>query len=172
MVYNINYVICSCISTTKNLGAKYLHQTILNLSDNRSIIAKTRQAAISLADGKALSHIFCSLCIKINFQCTLHFVNSKLNVIIDDISQIKSCLSESSLQQLFQDHMELISCKQFHLNPDFISCLVHVVLHVMLSVSLLMKPFSAKLSRRQLQSNFISRMLQNSKFSKIYLTLD
>ena len=128
MVTIINYAICSHIYKDRNLGASYPHQTLLNWSDNRSAIAWTKQAAISSAGGKALSRIFCPLCINNNLECTSHYINTKDNIIADDISRIKSNLTASSLQQLFQDHVELKSCRQFHLNPEFISCLMHAVL--------------------------------------------
>ena len=128
MVIIINYAICSYLFNTRHLGAQYTHQTVLIWSDNRSAIAWTKQAAINYTGEKAFSRIFCSLCINNNLQCTSHYVNTKQNIIADDISRIKSTLSVSSLQTLFQDHMVLRSCRQFHLNPEFISCLMHAVL--------------------------------------------
>ena len=128
MVIIINYVICSHLYKTNKLGKKCPYQTVQNWSDNRSAIAWTRQAAISSAGGKALSRIFCSLCINNNLQCTSNYVNTKQNVIADDISRIQSTFSLSSFQTLFQDHVEPRSCKQFHLNPEFISCLTRAVL--------------------------------------------
>ena len=128
MVIIINYAICSHLFVTQQLGLQYPHQTVLIWSDNKSAIAWTKQAAISSAGGKALSRIFCSLCINNDLQCTSHYINTKQNIIADDISRIKSNLSELSLKTLFQDHVALRSCKQFHLNPEFISCLTHAVL--------------------------------------------
>ena len=49
-------------------------------------------------------------------------------MIADNISRIKSNLTGSSLWKLFQDHVALIPCKRFYLQPDSISDLMHVVL--------------------------------------------
>ena len=68
MVIIITYAICSHLYRTNKLGAKHPYQTVQNWSDNRSAIAWTRQAAISSADGKAPSRLFCSLCINNNLQ--------------------------------------------------------------------------------------------------------
>ena len=128
IVIIINYAISTTIFQRKNLGATYPHQTLLNWSDNRSAIAWTKQAAISTAGGKAISRIFCSISVNNNLQCVSDYINTKHNVIADDISRIKNNLSESSLKKLFQDHVALTSCARFHLNPAFISCLTHAVL--------------------------------------------
>ena len=128
IVVIINYNISSHLYQIKRLRGIYPHQTLLNWSDNRSAIAWSKQAATSSAGGKALSRIFYSLSINNNLQCTSYYINTKSNVIADDISRIKSNLSESSLQTLFQTHVELRSCVRFHLNPNFISCITRVVL--------------------------------------------
>ena len=68
MVIIINYATSSFLFKSHNLGAQYPHQTVLIWSDNRSAIAWTKQAAISSPGGKALSHIFCSLCINNDYN--------------------------------------------------------------------------------------------------------
>ena len=128
VVIIINYAICSFIYKSKQLGHTFKYQSLLNWSDNRSAISWTKQAAISSAGGKALSRIFCSLCINNDLQCVSDYINTKENTIADDISRVKNNLCESSLKKLFQDHVALRSCGRFHLNPDFVSCLTHAVL--------------------------------------------
>ena len=128
IVIIINYAICSYLFTTRKLNSVYKHQSLLNWSDNKSAIAWTKQAAISTAGGKALARIFCSLSINNDLQCISDYINTKHNIIADDISRLKSANMAFSFQKLFQDHVELRSCEQFHLNPDFISCLTHAVL--------------------------------------------
>ena len=86
IVIIINYAISTAIFKEKILGAKFPHQTLLNWSDNRAAIAWTKQAAISTAGGKALSRIFCSISINNDLQCVSDYINTKQNVIADDIS--------------------------------------------------------------------------------------
>ena len=101
---------------------------MLNWSDNKSAIAWTRQAAISTAGGKALARIFRSLSINNDLHCTSAYINTKDNIIADDLSCIKIASLVNTLETCLQAHVELRSCERFHLNPDFISCLTHAVL--------------------------------------------
>ena len=123
----INYAICSSICSTKKFSNVYKYQSLLNWSDNRSAIAWTKQAAISTAGGKALARIFYSLSINNNLQCTSAYIKTKDNIIADDLSSIKHACSANALANCLQAHVELRSCERFHLNPDFISCLMHAV---------------------------------------------
>ena len=127
IVVIINYAICSHLFVKRGLNDPYPHQTLLNWSDNKSAIAWTKQAAISTAGGKALSRIFCSLCINNGLQCLSDYINTKENIVADDISRVNFS-SETSLQSVIQAHPVLHSCKRFHLNLEFISCLTHAVL--------------------------------------------
>jgi len=127
IVVIINYAICTYIFNTKNLNSVHQHHTLLNWSDNKSAIAWTKQAAISTTGGKALSRIFCSICINNDLSCTSDYINTKKNIIADDLSRIKFA-SPKSFSLLLQAHPVLNSCEMFPLNPEFISCLTHAVL--------------------------------------------
>ena len=127
VVIIINYAISSYFYKTDNLGRTYKYQTLLNWSDNRSAISWTKHAAKSSAGGKALSRIFCSLCINNPLQCISDYINTKENIIADDISRMKLA-STSNIDTLLQDHPVLRSCTRFHLNPDFVSCLMQALL--------------------------------------------
>ena len=120
IVVIINYAISSYLFTSRGLNTKYPHQSLLNWSDNRSAIAWTKQAAISTAGGKALSRIFCSLCINNGLQCSSHYINTKDNIIADDLSRIKFS-STPDFSSILQAHPALNSCRIFHLNPEFTS---------------------------------------------------
>ena len=128
IVIIINYAVCTSIFHEKNLNNVYKYQTLLNWSDNKSAIAWTKQAAISTAGGKALARIFCSLSINNDLQCTSDYINTKENIIADDLSRIKFTSSTDTLEKCLQDHVVLRSCERFHLNPDFLSSLTHAVL--------------------------------------------
>ena len=127
IVVIINYAITSHIFKSQNLGSHYPYQTLLNWSDNKTAIAWTKQAAISSAGGKALSRIFCSLCINNPLQCTSDYINTKENIVADDITRLK-LTSSSDIPNLIQAHPVLRQCKRFHLNPDFVYCLTQAVL--------------------------------------------
>ena len=124
----INYAICSAIFSSKKLNHVYKYQTLLNWSDNKSAIAWTKQTAISTAGEEALARIFCSLSINNDLQCTSAYINTKDNVVADNLSHNKFASSINTIQTCLQAHAELKSCERFHLNPDFISCLTHAVL--------------------------------------------
>ena len=127
IVIIINYAICSHLYTSRGLDSKYKHQTLLNWSDNKSAIAWTKKAAISTAGGKALSRIFLSLCINNDLQCCSDYINTKENVIADDLSRIHLS-NTSEFSTLKQAHLVLASYKRFPLNQEFISCLTQAVL--------------------------------------------
>ena len=119
VVVIINYAICTSLFYERNLNTVYKYQSLLNWSDNKSTIVWTKQAAISTAGGKALACIFCSLSINNDLQSLSNYINTKENVIADDLSRIKFTSSANTLNTCLQAHAELRSCKRFHLNPDF-----------------------------------------------------
>ena len=128
VVVIINYAIVTHIVKENNLCAHYKYQTLLNWSDNRTAICWTRKAAISTDSGKALSRIFCSLCINNNINCISDYINTKENVIADKISRSDD-LFASDLRKIMQEHIELRQCKRYQLSPAFLSCLIQALLN-------------------------------------------
>ena len=123
----VNYAIVTEIAKQSDLFSKFKYQSLLNWSDNKTAIAWTRKAAISTESGKALSRIFCTLCINNNINCISDYINTKENEIADKISRSDLSFSQNC-QKLLQEHKELQTCKQYRLNPEFVSCLIRALL--------------------------------------------
>ena len=124
----INYAVVTSIIKEKKLCEKYKYQSLLNWSDNKTAISWTKKAAISTESGKALSRIFCSLCINNNINCVPDYINTKENVVADKISRSDN-LFAMDLQKIMQEHTELQRCRRYQLNPEFLSCLTQALLH-------------------------------------------
>ena len=128
VVIIVNYAIVTDIVQKNNLCEKYPYQTLLNWSDNKTAIVWTKKAAISTESGKALSRIFCTLCINNNINCISEYINTHDNEIADKISRSNQ-LFANNVKKLMQEHKILQNCKQYQLNPDFVSCLIQALLH-------------------------------------------
>ena len=105
----INNAIYSSIFYAKKLNQVYKYQSLLNWSDYNSTTAWTKQAAISTAGGKAFAHSFRSLSINSGLQCTSTYINTKNNIIADDLSQIKFVSLANIIANCLQVHVELKS---------------------------------------------------------------
>ena len=127
VVVIVNYAIATEIIKEKNYCKKFKYQTLLNWSDNKTAISWTRKAAISTESGKALSRIFCTLCINNNINCISEYINTEENEIADKISR-SDLLFSSHTEQLLKEYKELKNCKRYRLNPDFVSCLIWALL--------------------------------------------
>ena len=128
VVVIINYAIVTHIVNDSNICEKYKYQSLLNWSDNRTAICWSKKAAISTESGKALSRIFCSLCINNNINCVSDYINTKENIIADKISRSDN-LFASDLRKIMQEHIELQQCKRYQLSPAFLSCLIQALLN-------------------------------------------
>ena len=77
-----NYAITAQIMDSKNPN-NHQYQSLLNWTDNMPALAWTKKAANSTFAGKALSKIFCSLCINNSIACTSDYINAKENLCAD-----------------------------------------------------------------------------------------
>ena len=123
-----NYAITTQIKDSKN-PAKKQYQSLLNWTDNMSALAWTKKAAISTPAGKALSKIFCSLCINNNIACTSNYINTKENRCADLISRVPTNNNVHDFSMLIQEFPELKSYQRLHLSSEFRSCLLQALLH-------------------------------------------
>ena len=127
VVVIVNYAIATEIIRQKNYCKIFKYQTLLNWSDNKTAISWTRKAAISTESGKALSRIFCTLCINNDINCISEYINTKDNEIADKISRSDLSFS-SNVTKLQKEFKELGNCRRYRLNPEFVSCLIRALL--------------------------------------------
>ena len=123
-----NYAIVSQIVKTISTDLDVQYPILLNWTDNMSALAWTKRAAISTPAGKALTRIFCILCMNNNVSCTADYINTHDNLCADLISRVPEFKNKLDFSLLFQKFPELMSYHRLHLSKDFVSCLMQALL--------------------------------------------
>ena len=116
-----------------------------------------------------MAYIFYSISTNIICQCTSEYINTKDNMIANDLPHVKFANLVSTLDNLLQAHVELRSCERCHLNPDFISCIMHIDL---LDQSPLLSQLSGVQTMRTIQLQFIKWCIKTRIHSHALTHLD
>lgn len=108
-------------------GIKY--PTIKIWADNKTAISWLDKGCKRSLIGRALGRLQCALLMNSPVGLSADYINTKLNVIADEISRvIKEANLNIAISDLYQRFPSLGNCRRFHPNPDLISFITDALL--------------------------------------------
>lgn len=124
----INYAIASHLLEKNLINTNQEYPLLLNWTDNMSAMAWTKKAAVSTPAGKALSKIFCYLCMNNDMACISDYINTTANECADLISRPLTHNNKLDFSILLQKYPQLKSYKRLQIGKEFLSCLIQALL--------------------------------------------
>ena len=103
---------------------------LLNWCDNTASCSWVNKKCKDSLIGRALGRFFCGLLLSTNIGIQAEWLSTVLNIVADDISRVKlACNDVYDYSQLFIDHPQLRTCRQFQPSNTLLTAIWNMLLN-------------------------------------------